>query len=54
VRLFRRRSRTVPGAAYYLAVLMGEALRAAAGRHTARAIVTALLRPSRQVRELPR
>jgi N-acetylglucosaminyl-diphospho-decaprenol L-rhamnosyltransferase len=53
VDLFRRRRGAFPGAAYYLATLLGEALRAAAGRRTSRAVVAALLRPSRRLRELP-
>lgn len=53
VRLFRRRRGRLAGAGYYLAILLGEALRAAAGRRTARASVVALVRPSRRLRALP-
>ncbi|MEV4473423.1 glycosyltransferase family 2 protein [Nonomuraea salmonea] len=53
VRLFRRRRGRVASAGFYLAVLLGEAMRAAAGRRTARASVVALLRPSRRLRALP-
>ncbi|MEV4805816.1 glycosyltransferase family 2 protein [Nonomuraea sp. NPDC049421] len=53
VRLFRRRRGRVASACFYLAVLLGEAMRAAAGRRTARASVVALLRPSRRLRTLP-
>ncbi|QFY05745.1 glycosyltransferase [Nonomuraea phyllanthi] len=53
VRLFRRRRGRVASAGFYLAVLLGEAVRAAAGRRTARASVVALLRPSRRLRALP-
>ncbi|KAA2261181.1 glycosyltransferase family 2 protein [Solihabitans fulvus] len=53
VRLYRRRNGALPTAAYYLAVVIGEGLRALAGRHTARAAVTALVLPSRRLRELP-
>ncbi|MFC4058792.1 glycosyltransferase family 2 protein [Planomonospora corallina] len=53
VKLFRRRRGPVAGAAYYLAVVAGTAVRAAAGRVTARASLAALLRPSRRLRELP-
>ncbi|WP_158881507.1 glycosyltransferase family 2 protein [Amycolatopsis anabasis] len=53
VRLFTRRRGPVAGAAYYLAVLLGEAVRALAGRVTARAAVVALARPSRRLRALP-
>lgn len=53
VRLFRRRRGRVATAGFYLAVLLGEAMRAAAGRRTARASVVALLRPSRRLRALP-
>ncbi|MFI7462850.1 glycosyltransferase family 2 protein [Nonomuraea sp. NPDC049646] len=53
VRLFRRRRGRVATAGFYLAVLLGEVMRAAAGRRTARASVVALLRPSRRLRALP-
>jgi N-acetylglucosaminyl-diphospho-decaprenol L-rhamnosyltransferase len=48
VRLFRRRRPAPAGAVYYLAVVLGEAIRAAAGRRTSRAAVAALLQPSRR------
>jgi GT2 family glycosyltransferase len=50
VRLFRRRHRAPSAALYHLAVLLGEAMRAATGRRTARASAKALLRPSRPIR----
>jgi hypothetical protein len=53
VRLYRRRHGPVAGAAYYLAVLAGETVRALTGRRTSRASVTALLRPSRRMTALP-
>jgi len=53
VDLFRRRNGAALGAGYYLATLLGETLRALAGRHTSRTVVAALLRPSRRLRELP-
>jgi GT2 family glycosyltransferase len=46
VRLFRRRHNAVTSSAYYVAVVLGQAVRALAGRSTARASVVALLRPS--------
>jgi N-acetylglucosaminyl-diphospho-decaprenol L-rhamnosyltransferase len=46
--LFRRRHGRVASWAYHGAVLMSEAIRAAAGRHTSRAAAAALLRPSRR------
>lgn len=49
VRLFRRRRGRLASAAYYLAVTLGEGMRAAAGRRTSRASFAALLRPSRRV-----
>jgi len=52
VRLFRRRHGRVSSAAYFLAVALGEALRALAGRRTSQAAVAALVRPSRRVRTL--
>ena len=48
VRLFRRRRGVPAGSAYYLAVVLGEAIRALAGRRTARASLAALLNPSRR------
>lgn len=53
VRLFRRRRGRLASVAFYLAVLLGETMRAATGRSTARASVVALLRPSRRLRSLP-
>ncbi|GAA1300415.1 glycosyl transferase family 2 [Planotetraspora silvatica] len=53
VRLYRRRKGPFVGAIYFLAVVVGEAVRAAAGRPTARASLVALLRPSRRLRALP-
>jgi GT2 family glycosyltransferase len=53
VTLFRRRHNLLHAGAYFAAVGLGEGLRALAGRRTAKAAVTALLRPSRRVRELP-
>ncbi|MFI0423400.1 glycosyltransferase family 2 protein [Spongiactinospora sp. 9N601] len=47
VRLFRKRRGALPAVPYYLAVILGESLRAVAGRRTSRASVAALLRPSR-------
>ena len=52
VRLFRRRHGPLSSAAYFLAVALGEALRALAGRRTSQAAVAALVRPSRRVRTL--
>lgn len=50
VRLFRRRRGTFAWLAYYLAVLLGELARALAGRRTSRAVLAALIRPSRRAR----
>jgi len=52
VRLFRRRHGPLSSAAYFLAVALGEALRALAGRRTSQAAVAALVRPSRRGRTL--
>ncbi|MFO7250720.1 MAG: glycosyltransferase family 2 protein [Actinomycetes bacterium] len=52
VRLFARRHGPVASAAYFLAVALGEALRALAGRRTSRAAIAALVLPSRRVRTL--
>jgi N-acetylglucosaminyl-diphospho-decaprenol L-rhamnosyltransferase len=52
VLLFRRRHNRLHSAAYFAAVAVGEGIRAAAGRPTARASIAALLKPSRRVREL--
>ncbi|GAA3443689.1 glycosyltransferase family 2 protein [Planomonospora venezuelensis] len=53
VKLFRRRRGPVAGAAYYLAMVLGTAVRAAAGRVTAKASLQALLMPSRRMKDLP-
>lgn len=47
VRLFKRRNGMPASSAYYLAVLLGEGLRALAGRRTSRASLAALLHPKR-------
>jgi GT2 family glycosyltransferase len=52
VGLFRRRHNPIVSGAYYLAVLLGEGLRALAGRAISRAAVAALLRPSRRITSL--
>jgi N-acetylglucosaminyl-diphospho-decaprenol L-rhamnosyltransferase len=52
VRLYRRRHGVIASGAYYLSVLVGEAVRALAGRRTSRASVSALVRPSRRIRSL--
>ena len=52
VRLFRRRRDPLSSLAYYLAVVLGETLRALAGRRTSRASVVALIRPSRRLQAL--
>ena len=48
VRLFRRRQSAPAWCAYYLALLLGEAIRALTGRPTSRAALVALLSPSRR------
>ncbi len=48
VRLFRRRHGALASGGYHLAVTAGEAVRALAGRRTARASTVALVRPSRR------
>ncbi|MGP3936040.1 glycosyltransferase family 2 protein [Nonomuraea sp. KM88] len=53
VRLFRNRNGPVRGAAYFAAVLLGEAVRALRGQRTARAALVALVRPARRLRKLP-
>jgi GT2 family glycosyltransferase len=53
IRVFRQRHGAVSSAAYLAAVLLGELLRAIAGRRTARTAVVALLRPTRRLRALP-
>jgi GT2 family glycosyltransferase len=52
VKLFRSRNCRSASIAYYFAMLLGASLRGAAGRKTARASVTALLRPSRRITSL--
>jgi len=52
VRLFRRRRSAPAGWAYFLAVALGEGMRALTGSATARATVTALFRPSRRIQAL--
>ncbi len=52
VRLFRRRRGRVASLAYYIAIVLGETARALAGRHTSKATVVALVRPSRRIRRL--
>jgi GT2 family glycosyltransferase len=52
VRLFRRRRSAPAAAAYYLALVAGEGVRALAGRRTSKAVVAALIRPSRRARSL--
>lgn len=52
VKLFRRRHSAVAGAAYYGVVLLGESLRAAAGRRTSRTAVQWLVCPSQRLRAL--
>jgi N-acetylglucosaminyl-diphospho-decaprenol L-rhamnosyltransferase len=54
VRLYRRRHGPGRGLAFQAAVILGEAIRAATGRRTARAALLALLRPSKRLRALPR
>ncbi|MEV6860468.1 glycosyltransferase family 2 protein [Streptosporangium subroseum] len=53
VKLFRRRRGPLAGAAYYLAVLLGESVRAVAGRKVSQKSVVWLLRPSRRWTTLP-
>jgi GT2 family glycosyltransferase len=53
VRVVRRHNGFLAWAGYYAAVVFGEALRAATGRRTAKAALTALLRPSRRLKVLP-
>ncbi|MFC0864147.1 glycosyltransferase family 2 protein [Sphaerimonospora cavernae] len=52
VRLFRRRRGAPASVAYRLALVLGEAVRALTGRRTSRAVVLALLLPSRRIRAL--
>ncbi|MEU9835240.1 glycosyltransferase family 2 protein [Streptosporangium sp. NPDC048047] len=52
VRLFRRRRGPAAGSLFFTVVVLGEAVRALAGRRTARASVMALLLPSRRLRKL--
>ncbi|WP_036326828.1 glycosyltransferase family 2 protein [Microbispora sp. ATCC PTA-5024] len=53
VRLFRRRRGPLASSAFFMAVVLGEAVRTLVGRRTARASLVALLRPSRRLRALP-
>ena len=53
VRVYRKRHGALASAAYHAVVTFGAALRAATGRRTARAEVTALVRPSRRLQALP-
>jgi GT2 family glycosyltransferase len=53
VRLFRNRHGAFRGAGYFAAVVLGELVRAIAGRRTSRAALVALLRPSKRLRTLP-
>lgn len=53
IRVYRMRHGQVASMAYYGAVVLGEALRAARRRPTARAALLALLVPSRRPRDLP-
>jgi N-acetylglucosaminyl-diphospho-decaprenol L-rhamnosyltransferase len=53
IRIVRRYNGYLSFLGYYSAVVVGEAMRAAAGRTTARAALTALLRPSRRLKALP-
>ena len=52
VTLFRRRHGRLRAAAFYAAVVTGQAIRTLLGRRTARASFVALVRPSRRIREL--
>jgi N-acetylglucosaminyl-diphospho-decaprenol L-rhamnosyltransferase len=54
VRLFRARRGPAAGAAYFVAVTIGELIRAATGRRTSRSAAIALLCPSRRITALPR
>jgi GT2 family glycosyltransferase len=53
VRVVQRHNSFLSWIGYYSAVVVGEAIRAAAGRRTAKAALTALLRPSQRLRVLP-
>jgi N-acetylglucosaminyl-diphospho-decaprenol L-rhamnosyltransferase len=53
VRIVRHHYGFLPWLGYFAAVVLGEAIRAAAGRRTARAALTALLRPSLRLKALP-
>ena len=53
VRIVRRHYGFPTWLGYSAAVVLGEAIRAAAGRRTAKAALTALLRPSKRLRVLP-
>jgi N-acetylglucosaminyl-diphospho-decaprenol L-rhamnosyltransferase len=52
VRLFRRRNGPAASAAYRVAMILGQTVRALAGSRTARACVAALFRPSRAMDRL--
>jgi GT2 family glycosyltransferase len=52
VKFYRSRHGRGASTAYWLAVLLGESLRAAVGQRTAQASVAALLRPSRRITSL--
>lgn len=52
VKLFRRRHNKVTSGTYYVIVLVGESVRALAGRRISRTAVLWLLRPSRRLRSL--
>jgi N-acetylglucosaminyl-diphospho-decaprenol L-rhamnosyltransferase len=52
-RVVRRHNGLLSWLGYFPAVVLGEAIRAAAGRSTARAALTALVRPSRRLKALP-
>jgi N-acetylglucosaminyl-diphospho-decaprenol L-rhamnosyltransferase len=53
VRLYRRRNGRLAGLAYHAVMAAGQAVRALAGRPTARAALAMLLLPSRRPRSLP-
>jgi N-acetylglucosaminyl-diphospho-decaprenol L-rhamnosyltransferase len=53
VRVVRRYNSFLSWIGYYAAVVLGEAIRAAAGRQTAKAALTVLVQPSRRLKVLP-
>ncbi|MFD1050994.1 glycosyltransferase family 2 protein, partial [Kibdelosporangium lantanae] len=53
IRIVRRYNGFLSYLGYYAAVVVGEGLRAASGRVTAKAALAALLRPSRRIKVLP-